>query len=188
MSRIALVDIETATPAQRAALEGVRAKVGAVPNAVRTMANAPAVVEAFFAMHGALAKGALTPALREQIALAVSNAQGCRYCVAHHGMVARHAGLDADGVQAALRGQAKEPRDAAALKLALRVATQRGQVDDAALAEARRAGLDDGALVEIVAAVAAATFGNYLNHLAETEIDLPRTELVPEALLPELRR
>ena len=40
-------------------------------------------------------------------------------------------------------------------------------------AQARRAGLDDARMVEVVAQVACMTLSNYLNNLAQTEIDFP---------------
>lgn len=47
------------------------------------------------------------------------------------------------------------------------------RVDDADLADVRRAGFDDGQVVEIVANTVLNVFTNYLNQVAETEIDFP---------------
>jgi alkylhydroperoxidase family enzyme len=47
------------------------------------------------------------------------------------------------------------------------------------LAEARAASLDDTDLVEIAAVVATMTFSNYVNIMADTEIDLPLAPNLP---------
>ncbi len=73
----------------------------------------------------------------------------------------------------ARQGRAPDPRDEAALRFALRVIEQRGRVEGADLAEVRRAGFDDGQVVEIVANAVLNVFTNYLNQVAETEIDFP---------------
>ena len=64
----------------------------------------------------------------------------------------------------------QEAEAQAALVFALAIAAKRGWVDDAEIAAARTAGLDDGAIAEIVAHT---TFSNYFNHVAGTEIDFP---------------
>ena len=48
-----------------------------------------------------------------------------------------------------------------------------GFVSDDELAEARLAGVIDGEIVEVVGEVARNIFTNYLNHVAQTEIDFP---------------
>ena len=45
------------------------------------------------------------------------------------------------------------------------------------MSEARRSGLGDAELVEVVAHVALTTFTNYINEVAATDIDLPAVSL-----------
>jgi hypothetical protein len=45
------------------------------------------------------------------------------------------------------------------------------------MAAVRAAGHDDGAIAEIVANVVANIFTNYVNHVAQTEIDFPKVDL-----------
>ena len=53
------------------------------------------------------------------------------------------------------------------------VVDQRGFVSNEELAAARQGGLDEGEIVETVANVVANIFTNYINHVAETDIDFP---------------
>ena len=76
-------------------------------------------------------------------------------------------------ISAHLAGQAIEPRLAAILRLSSAILKTRGMISDSALADARTAGLQDSDIVEVVGNVIANIFTNYLNHVAETDIDFP---------------
>ena len=185
MSRLNLIDPATAPMNQRALLQPLQAKLGPrLPPPVRALANSPAALNAFFGLQAAVGQGELTAKLREQLALAVGNAQGCRYCVAFHTQLGKRAGLSDVELDLARRGRAPAPRDEAALQFARQLAEHRGAVTDAQLAAVRTAGWGDGEITEMLAQVVAITFGNYLNRLARTELDLPEVPLVKEAILP----
>jgi alkylhydroperoxidase family enzyme len=82
MPRLDAVGSGTATGKTKELLDQVHGKLGFVPNMMRTMAISPAALEGHLGLSGALAGGALTPKVREHIALAVGEANGCEY-VAH---------------------------------------------------------------------------------------------------------
>ena len=84
MARIQPLDLSTATGPAKELLDTVKAKFGKVPNMMKTMAHAPAVLQSYLGFSGALAGGLLSPKLREQIALAISEVNQCHYCVAAH--------------------------------------------------------------------------------------------------------
>lgn len=173
MSRIPAIDPATATGEVRALLTTVQESLGAIPNLHRVVARSPAALQGVLGLAGALARGRLRPRLREQLALAVAQANGCDYCLSAHTALGRGLRLTEADLARAREGRAADPRDDAALRLAARVVERRGRVSDAELAEARRAGLDDGEVVEIVAHVALNVFTNYFNRAAQTEIDFP---------------
>lgn len=138
------------------------------------MANSPAVLEAYLGFSGALAKGALSARLREQIALAVGESNNCQYCLAAHTALGRMAGLSDEQIADSRRGSSPDRKTEAALAFATKVVSERGLVDDDDVAQLRAAGFDDGDIAEIVANVSLNIFTNYLNHIAETEIDFPK--------------
>ena len=72
-----------------------------------------------------------------------------------------------------LKGQSSDPKLAALLTFANAVVKKQGLVSDGDLATVRDAGYDDGAIAEVTAHVAANIFTNYINHVAQTEIDFP---------------
>lgn len=174
MSRLQAVDPAAATGKAQALLDAVGKKLGVVPNMMRTMAASPAVLEGYLGLSGALGAGRLPAKLREQIALAVAEANGCNYCLAAHSLLGKNAGLAESDVVAARRGDASDARAHAAIRFALAVVASRGGVEDAELERVRGAGFGDGELAEIVAHVALNVLTNYLNRVADTEIDFPK--------------
>ena len=173
MPRLQTLDPAQATGKTRTLLDGVASRLGAVPNLMRTMATSPAVLDGYLGLSGALGAGRLPARLREQIALAVAEANGCHYCLAAHSLLGRNAGLADDEIVAARGGEASDPRARAAVRFALAVVASRGGVGDAELERVRGAGFGDGEISEIVAHVALNALTNYLNRVAETELDFP---------------
>ena len=178
--RLKAIQPHQAQTGARALLEGIEAELGMVPNLFRTMANAPAVLEAYMALSQALSGGILCEALREQIALTVSEANGSDYCVAAQAAIARAVGLTDEAIADSRRASCPDSRTAAALQFARAVVQKRGRVSDAELRAVRRVGYGDGEIAEIVANVMRATFSNYFNHVAEPEVDFPEVLPLPE--------
>ena len=177
MPTIRPIDSAHATPATVQALEGVRAKLGMVPNMMATMAHAPAVLDGYLRLSGALAAGELGTKRREAIALAVAQANDCGYCLAAHTALGSLAGLSADDQRNARRGDSGDPADAALLRLATRIVQTRGRPDAADIAAFRAQGFSDAALLEVVANVALNIYTNYVNHIADPDIDFPAVPL-----------
>lgn len=182
MARLKQIAPETASDEQvRRLLATVQAKLGLVPNMTRAMANAPVVLDGYLQLSGALGKGTLSARLREQLSLAVAQANGCDYCLAAHSAVGRMVGLTAEQIRDSRQGTAVDPKADALIHFALEVLRTRGRVSDADLADVRAAGFGDGVLAEVVAHVALDVFTNYFNNVARTDLDFPRApELKPE--------
>lgn len=173
MPRLTAVNPTEATGKTKDLFAAVNAKLGMVPNMMRTMAASPAVLEAYLGFSGTL-NSTLDAREREQIALAVAEANGCDYCAAAHSLIGKMVGLAPEAILAARQAAAASPRQQALLTLAVAVANSRGKVSDAELAAARAAGLDDAAIAEVVANVALNVFTNFFNNVAQTTIDFPK--------------
>ena len=173
MARINPIDLNQAEGKAKILLDGVQKSLGMAPNLMRTLAHSPAALEAYLGFQKALGGGSLSASLREQIALAVSGANGCDYCAAAHTAVGKILGVDESELTASLRAASRDPKLQAALQFARTIVEKRGWVSDDDLAQVREAGYGDGELAEIIATVAATTFSNYFNHIAETEVDFP---------------
>jgi alkylhydroperoxidase family enzyme len=75
-------------------------------------------------------------------------------------------------------GNSEDHRTDAALKFSEAVLESRGKVTREQLAAVREAGFGDGEIVEIVASVVLGCFTNFLNNVADTELDIPHAEPV----------
>lgn len=175
-SRLPTINPESASGQAKELLDAVKSKLGMVPNIAKALANSPAALNGYLSMSGALSHGTFSPQLREQIALLVAQANGCDYCLAAHTAVGKMVGLNAAQILDSRRGTAVDTKTDAVLHLARQGVEKRGWVTDGDLVNARRAGLDDGAITEVVANVALNTFTNYFNHVAATAVDFPPAE------------
>ena len=177
MPRILPLDLTTAEPDVRATLDAVRASIGMVPNLFATFARSPAVLKGYLALSEALNNGLLSVRQREIAALAVAQANECHYCLSAHTAMGKGAGLSPESILAARHGTGQDAADKAVAGLASRLLETRGHITDADLAAAREGGLSDGQIVEIVGAAAINVFTNFMNNLAQTEIDFPKVEI-----------
>lgn len=173
MPRISPIDPKTATGRAKDLLDGVQATIGATPNLFRTLAHAPAALDAYLGLGKSLSGGSFNNAQKEQIALAIAGENSCDYCASAHTLLGRNAGISDDELTANLAGTASDAHIQALLTLAKAVVSKRGFVSDADLAQAREAGVTEAEIVEIIAEVARNIFTNYLNHVAQTDVDFP---------------
>jgi uncharacterized peroxidase-related enzyme len=146
------------------------------PNLMRVMANSPAVLQAYLQLSGSLGHGALSAQTREQIALAVGQANSCDYCLPAHSAIGMTVGLTSEQVRDARIGTTVDGKSNAILQLATQLVEKRGFVSDNDLAAARDAGVTDAEIAEVIANTALNLFTNYFNHVAETEVDFPLAE------------
>ncbi|MFN8823912.1 MAG: carboxymuconolactone decarboxylase family protein [Planctomycetota bacterium] len=173
MTRLPALDPAVATGKSKTLLDAVQKKLGRTPNLMRTLASAPAALEAYLNFSGTLATGALDAKAREQIALTVAEANLCDYCLAAHSAIGGMVGLSADDIAKARTATGSQPKTTALLKLARSIVVNRGNVTDQDLAAARAQGVNDGEIVEVVANVALNILTNYVNHVARTVVDFP---------------
>jgi uncharacterized peroxidase-related enzyme len=177
MSRIATVVSSNADAKVFATLSLVKASLGMIPNLFATLAHAPVALEAYLSLSKTLSRGRLTARQREIVALAVSQENECRYCLSAHTASSKGVGLDDAGALKARSGEGEDGFERALALFAKEIVRQRGHVSDNELDRARKAGIDDGLVMEVVANVALNTFTNYSNEVADTEIDFPVVEV-----------
>ncbi|MEN2789946.1 carboxymuconolactone decarboxylase family protein [Sphingomonas oligophenolica] len=173
MSRLTIPAREDAPATSQPMLDAVEKQLGVVPNLFRLVGTSPAALEGYLGLNAALAR-TLDAKTRERIALAIAQANGCDYCLSAHSYL----GLNLariDEVEIALNraGHSGDARADAAVVFARKVLEARGKVSDADLAAVRLAGFTEAQVIEIVATVALNVLTNYINNVAETDIDFP---------------
>jgi uncharacterized peroxidase-related enzyme len=177
MSRISLIDSSTARPDSSALLQSIHQAFGATPNMFRAVAHSPAALKMMWSAFGALGGGVLPAALGEKIAVAVADRNQCEYCLAAHTALGRKAGASGEEMLQAQAGESTDPQTRAALRFALQLVNQRGQVADAEVRALREAGFGDEQIVELVAHVALNLFTNYVNVALAVPVDFPAVKL-----------
>jgi uncharacterized peroxidase-related enzyme len=147
--------------------------IGFTPNMMATFAQSPIAFNAWATLLGNLSR-ALDVKTRDSIGLAVSEVNGCNYCLTVHSFTAENmAKLPADEIILARKGHAKDPKRDAAVQFGRKVIATRGHVSDDDLNDVRDAGYTDANVMEIVALVAMYALTNFFNNVFEPERDFP---------------
>ncbi|PXY45435.1 carboxymuconolactone decarboxylase family protein [Flavobacterium hydrophilum] len=174
MTRLTALNPEEVTGKTKDLFNAVQAKLGVVPNMMRTMGNSPAVLEGYLNLSGALSHGKLSAKTGELIALAVSESNSCDYCLAAHTFIGEKlVKADPAVLKAARTGNSTDAKTEAILQLAKTLISKNGLVNDEDVNKAKNAGVADAEIAETIAHVALNVLTNYFNNVANTEIDFP---------------
>lgn len=178
MQRVHSVEPKLAQGRTKVLLDTVQQAFGMIPNAAKVMANSPAVLDSFLAFSTAMSGAKIGAKLHNQVKLTTSETNSCDYCTSILSAVAPSAGLSAADILAGRTGNSEDPRTKAALTFAHDVLESRGKVSNPRLAAVREVGFGDAEIVEIVASLVLGCFTNFLNNVAQTELDVPKAETV----------
>lgn len=164
---------ETAPEASRATLEITAKKYGFLPNLFGVLAESPTAVQAYAAINKALDQSALSPVEQQVVALTVSTANDCAYCVGAHSTVAQMVHMP-EGILTELREQRPlSDRKLNALRtLVMSILRHRGWVPEDDLEHFVAAGYSERHLLDVITLVALKTLSNYVNHIAHTPLDV----------------
>ncbi len=179
--------IHTAESAPDAVSEQVRfveQNFGFVPNLSGVMAESPALMNAYFATFDALEKhGSLSGAEVNVVALAISRANECQYCIAGHTMVGKALLKTPDDVVVSLRaGETLDnPRLETLRQFALAAYKNGGDVSDAQLQQFLDAGFTRAQALDVVAVIGWKVMSNFAGELADQPLD---PQMAPFAWTP----
>ncbi len=149
---------------------------GFIPNAMLIMQHRPKLLRAFVQLAAAVSDpetSEVDAGFKRLIALLVSQAAGCRYCMAHNAAIAHSAGVS-DERLAALWDYRSSPlfsdAERAALDLALAAGAVPNDVSDAMFARLCEY-WSEGQIVEIIAMISLFGFLNRWNDTLATPIE-----------------
>jgi uncharacterized peroxidase-related enzyme len=164
--------VDSAPEGSTEALRALEQGLGFVPNLAATMAESPVLVSGFVDLRKTLAGGELSGVEREIVALAVSLANDCDYCMAAHSTFALMQRADEDAVAAARTGdEPEDPKLAALHRFARSLVTKRGHVTAEETQALLEAGYSRGAVFEVVAQVGHTTLANLAHSITEAPLD-----------------
>src|ERR1700754_2459515 len=118
MSRIAIPTRDDAPAESQPILDNVHKTLGFVPNLQRLMSISPNALSSWAALMGSLSK-TLDVKTRDGIALAVSEVDGCDYCLAAHTYISTNlAKIPPEEIANNREGRSAAPKRAAAIAFA----------------------------------------------------------------------
>lgn len=171
--RFTAVDPDKTTAGNTEVFRAIQDAFGRIPNSFRVMANSEPFLAGYWGLDHALEQGILPHITRNEIALAVSEINRCPYCLSAFTAVGQAIGISAHEIEQCRLAHSDDPKIDAALKFAKAIVKERGAVSDQDFARVRAAGYSDPEIMEIVANVALITAANYINLVAQTEVDFP---------------
>ncbi|MCF7997212.1 MAG: carboxymuconolactone decarboxylase family protein [Chromatiaceae bacterium] len=167
-------DTESAPKDALPALTEAERHFGMLPNLMRKMATAPALLKGYLALGELFEQTSFSPAEQQVVLLSVSRENRCDYCMGAHSVLADMAGVPKAVTDELREGQPlPDPRLEALRRFTTAVVVARGWVDEAEIAAFQEAGYDAQQVLEVVLGVGMKTLSNYTNHLAGTELDAP---------------
>ncbi|MGV1007669.1 MAG: carboxymuconolactone decarboxylase family protein [Dermatophilaceae bacterium] len=197
MTLLAVVPDDTADPEVARMYAADRERVGYLPNYTRAFSTNPQLYAAWRALVGAVTS-ALDARLYELATLGAARTLRSSYCSLAHGQVlltrfvdhaellallavvdAANAAATGVGPQTASVGAGVDPRDAAVVTFAARVARNAADIDEADIAALRAVGLTDEEVFGIVAAAAARCFFSTVLDATGTQPDSAYAALDP---------
>lgn len=170
------VDPSAPPSGSAATLDRIEQMAGVLTNLHRTAARSPTVLLSMWHQMELGAEWSLSPRQQIAITLRVSQLNCCAYCLAAAVQKARVLGLDDVETRGLRRGESGDDKEKALLDLASKIVEHRGHHVGFEVAAARAAGFPDGEIVEIIHLVGITTTNNYLDCVANTEMDFPPAE------------
>lgn len=180
MTTIPVPAREQVSPANQQLFDALEKRLGFVPNLYASFAHSSHALATYLALQSA--PSALALREREVVNLAVSQVNGCRYCLAAHTVLARSAGFDDTQILALRRGRA--PFDArldVLARLAHGLAASRGDLDPALAGAFLAAGWTREQLVDTVVLVGDKTISNLLHAVTQVPVDFPAAPPLADA-------
>ena len=175
MTDFTIHTLESAPEESRPFLEDSLKSFGRVPGLHGVMAEAPALLEGYKALHKLFAQD--TSFDKDELTVvwqAINVEHECHYCVPAHTGIAKMMKVE-DAISDALRNETPLPnaRLEALRTFTLQVVRQRGDVTDRQVQTFLDAGFTRRQILEVVLGVSQKVMSNYTNHLAHTPVDKP---------------
>ena len=182
-TRVATLNPETTTGKSKELFDAVNKKLGFIPNLIKVFGNSPATLQTYLSLGQLTASGNFSNKFREQLALAIAEENDCNYCLSAHTAIGKMNGLSEEQTELNRQGLANDSKVQAALQFAQQITKKRGQVSSEEITAFKNAGHSDEDVLEIILNVVSNTLTNYVNHIAQTEIDFPKVESGKFAIL-----
>jgi alkylhydroperoxidase family enzyme len=170
-SRFQVHDELTAPERSVPVLKGALSGGGQLPNFLGVLGGAPAALRAYARFRSELRNGSLQWATQHRIALGVAEHQASEYALVTLQRTGREGGLGIDEIALAREFDSRDEHEAVLLRFVKALVTTDVPPPLHILEEAREAGWTDEQILEAVAHVGLASFGNLVTRAADLPVD-----------------
>ncbi len=163
---------EEVSTANQAIFDNLEKSVGFVPNLFATYAHSENALSNYLALQNA--KTSLKAKEKEVVNLAVSEVNGCVYCLSAHTAIGKMHGFSETEILELRQGRASFDTKLDALARLARNSTEnRGATDEAVLENFFNAGWTKENLIDTIVLVGDKTISNYLHKTTQVPVDFP---------------
>jgi uncharacterized peroxidase-related enzyme len=165
---IEVIDEHEAEGALQDVYREVAGRRGKVANIMKVHSLNPMAMKGHMDLYLTLlfGKSKLSRAARELVAVIVSDANGCSYCVQHHAAALAHYWKDPERIERTLRDfrtAGLPARDTAMLEYAVKLTESPDRMDSGDIDALRRAGFEDDEILDLNLVV---SYFNFVNRIA----------------------
>jgi AhpD family alkylhydroperoxidase len=172
---------ENVTEANQAIFDTLKKKLGKVPNLFATMAYSKNALSSYLALSGA--PSSLTAKEKEVVNLAVSQANGCEYCLAAHTAIGKLNGFTDEQILEIRSGAVSfDARYNALAALAKSFVENFGKASEDAVNNFFEVGFTNENLVDTIILIGDKTITNYLYAVTNIPVDFPAAPALPETV------
>ena len=172
MKIISVPTYEQVSPANQALFDNLKKALTFVPNLYATFAHSETALSTYLTLQNA--KSSLSQKAREVINLAVSEVNGCQYCLAAHTVIGKMIGLTDAQILEIRSGRASfDTRLDALAQLARSITQKRGHADPVLVEAFFAAGWNEANLVDAIVVIGDKTISNYLHATTQIPVDFP---------------
>ncbi|NAY91811.1 carboxymuconolactone decarboxylase family protein [Muricauda sp. JGD-17] len=172
MSTLNVPKREEVSTGNQVIFDNLEKAVGFVPNLYATYAHSENALGNY--LNFANAKTSLKAKEKEVVNLAVSEVNGCLYCLSAHTAIAKMNGFNDEQIMELRAGEASfDPKLDALARLARNITENRGTTDAVVLENFFKTGWTKENLIDTIVLVGDKTISNYINNTADTPIDFP---------------
>lgn len=152
MARVKLVDPSEASGELKEIFDEIEKATGTISNVWRAYANKPELLRKTWERRAAImGRGELRGQMKEGIALAVSEANNCQYCINAHSKALAKFKASPERIQALRFLTVEDPAEKALLDYAVRVSTAPHSITHDDIERLKHLGYSDVAVVEATA-------------------------------------
>lgn len=154
----------------------LKGQVEGLSSLVGTVAHSPAALECFRSSVKTKSRMRISPRMREAIGLRVSQLNASSYCLAAHTSACQRLGLSHSTIHEYSSGRSDDSREQALLAFVTKVVGERGHHCRFVFEVARKLGVTDEEVLEVITLVALYTFSNYVCSVANIGVDFGQEE------------